>query len=158
MLLFSLFLIILCRIKFESPEVDYYRGDKELPVYSRVQCGYPVGDLVNILLKSDLDLNRVWAVQPLSITENSCFVVDIDSVDFQDLKADDLGAWSTTGTKKCFFRFAQSGTLRVTDKKPSNSKFNYFTLTRRYYIHKSYDKFHRQLVDIKGMLKWFNTL
>lgn len=144
---------MLCRIKFESPEVDYYRGDKELPVYSRVQCGYPVGDLVNILLKSDLDLNRVCTVQPLSVTENSCFVVDIDSVDFQDLKADDLGAWSTTGTKKCFFRFAQSGTLRVTDKKPSNSKFNYFTLTRRYYIHKSYDKFHRQLVDIKGILK-----
>ena len=34
------------------------------------------------------------------MTENSCFVVDIDSIDFADLKADDLGSWSTTGTKK----------------------------------------------------------
>ena len=65
---------VLCRIKFESPEVDYYHGDK-LPVYSRVQCGYPVRDLVNILLKSDLDMNRVCTVQYLSVTENSCFVV-----------------------------------------------------------------------------------
>ena len=123
-----------------------------MPVYSQIQCGYSVGDLVNILLKSDLDLSKVCSVQPLSVTENSCFVVDIDSIDFDDLKADNLGAWSTTGTKKCFFRFAQSGILRVTDKKPLNSKSNYYTLTRRYYVHKSYDKFHRQLVDIKGML------
>ena len=107
---------------------------------------------MNILLKSDLNFHKVCAVQPLSVTENACFVVDIDSVDFQDLKADDLGAWSTTGTKKCFFRYTQSGTLRVTDKKPLNTKFSYYTLTRHYYVHKSYDKFHRQLVDIKGML------
>ena len=53
-----------------------------------MQCGYIVGDLVNILLKSDLDLHKVCAVQPLRVTENACFVVDIDSVDFQDLKAD----------------------------------------------------------------------
>ena len=107
---------------------------------------------MNILLKSDLDIRKICDVQPLGVTENSCFVVDIDSVDFQHLNADDLGAWSTTGTKKCFFRFTPSGTLRVTDKKPSNTNYSYYTLTHPYYVHKSYDKFHRQLVDIKGML------
>ena len=112
---------MLCRIKFESPEVDYYRGDEELPVYSRVQCGYPVGDLVNILLKSDLDLNRVCTVQPLSVTENSCFVVDIDSVDFQDLKADDLGAWSTTGTKKCVLHSRALSELQTRNPRTASS-------------------------------------
>ena len=107
---------------------------------------------MNILLKADLDERKVCGVQPLSVTENSCFVVDIDAVEFQDLKADDLGTWSTTGTKRTFFRFTRSGTLRVTDKKPSSNQSSYYTLTRRYYVHKSYEKFHRQLVDIKGML------
>ena len=64
----------------------------ELPVYSRIQCGYPVGDLVNILLKSDFDFSKVCSVQLLSVTENSCFVFDIYSINFEDLKTDDLGA------------------------------------------------------------------
>lgn len=143
----------LYRIKFEFPVVEYYKGDKEMPVYSRVTCGYPLGDLVNILLKPDLDECKVCAVQPLSVTENACFVVDVDSVDFQDLKADDLGAWTGTGTRKSFFRFSSSGTLRVTGKKPPPSiQSDYYTLTRRYFVHKSYEMFHRQLVDIKGRL------
>ena len=50
----------------------------------------PVYSLVNILLKSDLDVHKICHVQPLGVTENSSFVVDIDSVDFQDLKAGDL--------------------------------------------------------------------
>ena len=121
-------------------------------VYSRIQSGYHIGDIVNILLKPDLDQRKVCTVQPLGVMENSCFVVDVDAVEFQDLKADDLGAWSTTGTKKSFFRFTPSGNLRVTERKPGSQSSEYYTLTRRYYVHKSYDKFHRQLVDIKGML------
>ena len=38
---------------------------------------------MNILLKSNLDLSKVCSVQPLSVTENSCFVVDIDSIDLK---------------------------------------------------------------------------
>ena len=65
----SYYNLYLCfRIKFESSD---YRADKELPVYSRVQCGYPVGNLVNILLKSDLDIRKICDVQPLGVTENS---------------------------------------------------------------------------------------
>ena len=104
------------RIKFEKPEVEFFQNDKQIPIYSRVTSGYPLGDLVTILLKSDLDQGKVCSVQPLSVTENASFVTDVDAVNFHNLKADDLGSWSTTGTKKSFFRFSPSGTLRVTDK------------------------------------------
>ena len=72
-------------------------------------------------------------------------------VDLQYLKADDIGSWHPTGTKKSYFRFSQSGTLRVCEKCPRDTS-EYYVLTRRYYIHKSYDKFHRQIADIRGKL------
>ena len=98
---------------------------------------------------SNIDEEKVCTVQPLSVTENASFVVDIDAVSFQDLKADDLGSWNATGTKKSYFRFQPSGSLRVSDKRPANSS-DYYTMTRRYYVHKTYARFHRQIVDIKG--------
>ena len=55
------------------------------------------------------------------------------------------------GTKKSHFYFSSSGVLKVNTKRGSSSVSNYFTLTRRYYVHKSYNRFHRQLVDIKGI-------
>lgn len=84
------------------------------------------------------------------MTENASFIVDIDAVSFQDLKADDLGSWNATGTKKSYFRFQPSGTLRVSDKRPATNPSDYYTMTRRYYVHKTYARFHRQIVDIKG--------
>ena len=38
--------------------------------------------------------------QPLGVVENATFLIGIDSVNYQDLKADDLGVWVPTGTKK----------------------------------------------------------
>lgn len=142
-----------CRIKFEAPKTEFFQDDKQMPIYSRVTSGYPIGDLVSILLKSDSDQEKVCSVQPLSVTENASFVIDVDVVNFNDLKADDLGVWSTTGTKKSFFRFTPSGTLRVSDKRPTAAtQSNYYTLVRRYYVHTSYEHFHRQIVDIKGSM------
>ena len=45
------------------------------------------------------------------------------------------------------FLFKTSGTLRVTEKQPPSG---YFTLVRSYYVYTSYERFHRQIVDIKG--------
>ena len=57
----------------------------------------------------------------------------LDYVNYQDLKADDLGVWVPTGTKKVFFRFSSSGILKFTNKKSGNAvKSSYYTLTRRY--------------------------
>lgn len=141
------------RIKFElgnSSTTEFYRDDPEVPIYSRPTSGYPIGDLVNILLKSDLAGRKVCTVQPLGVSENAAFIVDVESVDHQDLKADDLGSWCSTGTKKSYFRFSPDGTLRVSDKCPRSVSSAYYVLTRRYYTHKSYDKYHRQIADIKG--------
>ena len=115
----------------------------------RVTSGYPVGDLVNILLKSDMETRTVCTVQPLGVSENAAFVMDVETIDLQDLKADDIGSWHPTGTKRSYFRFSQFNALRACEKRPRDTA-EYYTLTRRYYVHKSYDKFHRQIADIRG--------
>lgn len=144
-------MLFLFRIKFESTsadETEYFCDDHEIPIYSRVTSGYHIGELVNMLLKSDN--RKVCTVQPLGVSENAAFIVDIDMVDLGDLKADDLGLWQPTGTKKSYFRFSQSGMLKISEKCPHGMLSQYYILTRRYYVHKSYDKYHRQIADIKG--------
>jgi len=89
----------------------------------------------------------------MSVSENATFVVDVDMVNFRDLKVDDLGVWLPTGTKKSFFCFSSSGSLKIATA-DLRSESCYYTLTSRYYVHKTYDKFHRQLVDIKGQLTY----
>lgn len=141
------------RIKFDAghtSSTEFFHNDAEMPIYSRATAGYPVGDLVNILLKSDLCGRKVCTVQPLGVSENATFIVDVETVNYEDLKADDLGSWHPTGTKRSYFRFSSDGTLRVSEKCPRNMPSEYYVLTRRYYTHKSYNQFHRQIADIKG--------
>ena len=81
--------------------------------------------------------------------KNATFIVDIDEVAFEDLKADNLGSWSSTGTKRIYFRFTQRNNVRFASGIPSSFS-DYLCLTRRYYVHKIYHRFHRIISDIKG--------
>ena len=74
--------------------------------------------------------------------ENASFVIDSN---FQDFKADNLGCWSSTGTKN---HSSSSRALRVSDKLPSTNQTEYYPLTRWYYIHTAYERYHRHTVDI----------
>jgi len=57
-----------------------------------------------------MPLERICKVQPLGVSQNVVFVVDIDVVDFRDLKA---GMRRGTGTKKTHFRLLPSGSITV---------------------------------------------
>ena len=45
---------------------------------------------------------------------HAAFVVCTDNVVFDDLKADNLGSWKGMGTKKIYFPFLSSGSIRFT--------------------------------------------
>ena len=129
--------------------MDYYDNDPELPLLSIIDHGYPVHSLIQNLLSSKLDNLKVCKVQPLGITRNATFQIDLDKVPFEDLKADDLGSWSSTGTKRTHFCFTKNNAIKYATGLPSSS-LDYFRLTRRYYVHKTYNRFHRIISDIKG--------
>ena len=151
-----------CRLKFVSSSdsdqekdtsfaVDYFDSDPDLPIISKLDHGYPVHLLIQKLLSSDINNAYICKVQPLGVMKNAIFQVDLDVVPFSDLKADDLGSWNATGTKRTYFRFTQGNSIRYATGVPSTST-SHFCLTRRYYVHKTYDRFHRIISDIKGML------
>ena len=156
---------IVFRLKFDTPRsdadggspgpssrkvgLDFYDGDPELPVFSRIKHGCPVEILVKTLLS--YDEKQACKVQPLGVQANVAFVIDLDSVVFKDIKADDLGTWRATGTKRVHFRFTQCNAIRYANGIPSKAS-NYFLLTRRYYVHGTYQRYHRIISDIKGKL------
>ena len=129
----------------------FYKGDRHLPIYASPDSGYPFHLLLDILLKSNMEPRHVCTVQPLGVSQNALFIIDIDVVNFDDLKADDLGSWKGTGTKRMYFRVSLSGAIRYSENKPNASlSSHYLQLTRRYYIHKSYAEYHRMIAAVQS--------
>ena len=81
----------------------YFRDDPTQPIYSTRSSLYSASDLCNILLSDDLNVCRL---QPLGVTDNASFVIDLD---FVHLKADDLGVWKSTGVKRGDFVITSEG-------------------------------------------------
>ena len=121
-----------------------------------MDCGYPVHLLIKTLLSKDMDMARVCKIQPLGVSRNAVFLVDVDAVAFGDLKADDLGSWKSTGTKRTYFRFTSGNNIAYATAGADYRE--YFLLNRRYYVHKTYKKFHRIICDIQGIRECVSTL
>ena len=89
--------------------MQYYCDDRNLPIFSKRTSGYAFDQLVDILMPNVVDESMVCSVRPVGVSANATFVVNIEKVHFSDLKRDDLGTWTATGTKSTFFRFTTSG-------------------------------------------------
>ena len=96
--------------------------------------------------------SKVCHIQPVGVSKNAAFIVDVDDVEFADLKADDLGTWKTNGTKSTYFWIQPSGTI-VSSAKQKGPDNKSYVMTRRYYVHGSYQLFRRVITDIKGMFQ-----
>ena len=131
--------------------MENYDNDPQLPIFSTVSHGYFATELARVLMNKDINTDKVCHVQPLGVTKNATFIVDIDDVMFSDLKADDLGTWKNNGTKSTYFSMSVNGSVAVASGKPSHGAESYYVLTRRYFTHGTYQLFRRIVVDIRGM-------
>ena len=82
----------------------HFNDDPELPVYSHVSAGYSLPKIIDILMNGSIDEARVCKIQPLGVNCNATFIIDFDSVDIADLKADDVGSWKGIGTRRSYFK------------------------------------------------------
>ena len=129
--------------------IENYGNDPQLPIFSTVTTGYSASKLARILMRKDIDISKVCHIQPLGVTKNATFIVDIDDVLFSDLKADDLGTWKNNGTKSTYFSMSANGDVEIASGKPGHgTKSSYYVLTRRYFTHGTYQLFRRIVVDI----------
>ena len=83
--------------------LQYFNNYPELPVYSETSSGYNLPELISILMSASASDDKVCHVQPLGVSQNCTIIIDLDSVTVNDLKADDLGSWKSTGTRRAYF-------------------------------------------------------
>lgn len=129
--------------------MSHFNADPELPVYSQTSTGYLATELIDILMSDSISDEKVCRVQPLGVNHNCTFVMDLDSVSIEDLKADDLGSWKSNGTRRMYFQVDERNKAVFVQAKPTQAA-GYFVLIRRYFIHTSYSKFRRCIVEIQG--------
>ena len=122
----------------------YYRNDPTLPIYSTCSSSYSASDLCDILLSDDLN---VYKLQPLGVTKNAAFVIDLE---FEDLKADDLGVWKSTGVKQGDFVITNESETQFQVGRSHGTA--HYTLLRRYYVYGTCPTFHHLIVLIEGEL------
>ena len=116
-----------------------------------MHSGLPVHRLIDVILNPDIAPEKICSVQPLGVMQNAAFLIDIDMVEFDDVKADDLGSWKATGNKKSFFRVTSAGAVKyLAAKHIGTVSTEYLLLTRRYFVHLTYDRYHRLIADIQG--------
>ena len=139
----------LYRVKVKDDTHQYFQDDLELPLFSCVCTPYKSHRLINILMDNSTDKWQVCGVQPLGVTENATFIINMDHVRFDDLKADDVGSWKPTGTKHTYFCFSDAGET-VYSQGVSHAA-GYYNLIHRYYVHETCPTFHRLIVSIEGV-------
>lgn len=79
-------------------EIHYYDDDHELPMFSNNSTSYLAEEVAKVLMNPNAD--TVCHVQPMAVTKNATFLINIDDVAFSDLKADDFGTWKNQTTWK----------------------------------------------------------
>ena len=136
------------RVKAE-PETTYYMDDPSLPMYSDVCSPFNCSELIHVLLTDNMDSRKICGTRPLAVSQNATFIIDLDRVQFDDLKADDLGSWKQNGSKRTYFRLDDRG--QVLYRQGSAGGKGYYCLLRRYYVHGTCSTFHRLIVCIEGM-------
>ena len=68
--------------------LSVYNDDGKLPVFSSGTSGYPAEQVVRILMDPELDQDKVCHIQPMGVTKNASFIIDVDDIPFANLKAD----------------------------------------------------------------------
>ena len=83
-----------------------------------MRSGFPVHRLIDVILNPDIAPEKICSVQPLGVMQNAAFLIDIDMVEFNDVKADNLGSWKATCNKKSFLRVTSAGAVKYLAAKP----------------------------------------
>ena len=138
---------------FSESSVEYYHGNKLLPIYEHPKKGYTGEQIAQILCNPMLDEKLICCTHPVSVENNVCFVVDLSTLkDRNDIRADDLGAWKCTGSRVLTFsvKCSEKG-CRVVN---SNSKGSVvINVRRQYHVHATDRDFHQMIAFIESVQK-----
>ena len=140
-------------IKGTSPE--YYEGDTELPIFSRLSMErkrlFTVKDIVMCLLHPSLNKKYLCQKVPIHITKNVSFLIDTDKLgDARDLDCDDMGVWKNNRVDKVNVTLSANSETNVGICKKKMSK-GVFTVKRIYRSHGTDPSLKKITATIFGM-------
>ena len=88
-------------------------------------------------------------IQPLGVNRSCTFIIDFDSVCLEDLKSDDVGSWKGNGTRRSYFTLKHNKAEFI--KAVPSQIGAHYVIIRRYFMHSTYNKFRRTIIEIRGM-------
>ena len=126
----------------DEPPLSHFNCDSEVSVYSQTSTGYTTFELVNILMSTLIPEEKVCKLQPLG--------VNLDAVNTEDKKADDLGSWRSTGTCTTYFRVNRRNKAEFLQTTPTQAAMGLFVVILHILIHTSYNIVWWCIVNIQG--------
>ncbi|XP_064629250.1 uncharacterized protein LOC135488544 [Lineus longissimus] len=108
-----------------------------MPIVSEVKTGLTAKELFCLLLHDPLD-GIVSVKKPIGVRKNAVFLIDLQSVKYKSLFADDNGAWLTSMPRRKFWVDVSDGeVVGVSSSAAADVRGKrQYTLLRQYGIHK----------------------
>lgn len=132
--------------------VEYYQENTRLPVYGHPRRGYNSEEIVHILLDPIFADRLLSTTHPTSVEHNVSFVIDVGSLSNpNDVRADDLGSWKCTGSRRLTFmvKFSPSACHIVSSVSESSGK--QVQIRRQYHVHGTDSDLHRMIAFVEDL-------
>ena len=139
--------------------MEYYHGNISLPVYGHPRRGYNCEEIVHILLDPVFTDGLLSTTHPVSVEHNVSFVIDLNSLSNpNDVRADDLGSWKCTGSRRLTFMLkfgpATCHIVGSTSTSGTGSGGSQVQIRRQYHVHGTDSDLHRMIAfveELEGM-------
>ena len=124
----------------------------KIPIFSTSDTSYSVEDAVRIILQPN---QSICTQQPNGCHISSTFVIDLSTLDEQDIKADDLGVWKNQGVRStyCSIKCENEKIQKITvlgNNKPAVMRSFIYRLKRTYWIHTEDNRVSRRIFELEG--------
>ena len=131
----------------DEESIEFYNGNKALPVMSKNREVMPPKTVVSTLLQKDLtSSSKVCSIQPLEVYHHATFLVDLEALpSTQDIKCDDVGIWRNNSNDNFYFNLEWMNDDAVVTAAELGDP-NVAMLKREYYMLK-HDKDFKKRID-----------
>ena len=143
---------IFMAVVFPQCSSKYYHGNVNLPVYGYPKHGYNSEEIIHILLDPIFKDKLLSKTHPVSVEHNVSFVIDLTSLSSpNDVRADDLGSWKCTGSRRLTFMVKFGPTTCHVVSSVSGSGGTQVQIRRQYHVHGTDSDLHRMIAFVENL-------
>ena len=136
--------------EFMKEPVCFYNNEPELPVYRwGLTNGLATDDVAAILLKEQIHLTKIATRVPTCVSKNTAFIVDSTKLsNGEDIRCDDMGAWTYTGSKAFSYYIDEDGNVHKGDNSEDHKQYQ---LSRQFFKNKSLPSLRKVIITAQNL-------